>query len=701
MTAKYTKPMAFLLASVMLFALMLMGTTVRADDGEPTQVGDVYQLSSVEDMEWFAAQVNAGNTAINGILLNDIDLSVVTWTPIGKNTSGYRYTGTFDGDGHTVTLDHTSTANYQGLFGYAAAGSVIKNVTVTGSVSGGDYTGGIVGYSAGTVEDCVNKGAVSGTYRVGGVAGYVAATGIVSRCGNTGSVTATDSTTLTNYGVGGVVGSLLTGGVTQCFNTGDITGDGMNVGGVVGAMAGKAALLTHCYNIGAVESTSTSAAACVGGVAGRTNQDGTTIQSCYNAGDVTGADAAVNGSNYIGGVAGCVEGVTNVTDNYYLDGTATMGFGYATATEENVKAVSAEQLRDLAGDLGSVYKNYQDGVSFPILDWQAATATFTVTPSTASVVVKNSEENTITANTDGSYTLLKGETYNYTISADGYETETGSITAQEDESIAATLTEIYSVTVTTYPKRADVTVKDSDGTVIAANEDGTYDLADGTYTYTATMPGYKDATGSFSVENGELKGLETITLTADVNLSVFKDVNTSLWYKNAVEYSVANNLFTGTSATTWEPDTALSRAMFVTVLGKYEGVSNSDYATCEFNDVADGLWYTGFVQWAYNEGLVAGTGGGNFSPNDSITRQEMAVIFYKYAASKGCDMTASASAFSGFPDKDEADSWAVTALTWATDRGIINGSGGKLMPKDTATRAQAAQIFMRIIEDIL
>jgi len=259
----------------------------------------------------------------------------------------------------------------------------------------------------------------------------------------------------------------------------------------------------------------------------------------------------------------------------------------------------------------------------------------------------------------------------------------------------------YTVSVTTYPKRADVTVYDSDGTMITANADGSYDLADGTYTYTATMPGYKDATGSFTVENGVLKGLETITLTADVNLGVFIDVNTSLWYKNAVEYSVANNLFTGTSATTWEPDTALSRAMFVTVLGKYEGVSNTDYSTCEFNDVADGQWYTGFVQWAYNEGLVAGTGGGNFSPNDSITRQEMAVIFYKYAASKGCDMTASAGAFSGFPDKDEADSWAVTALTWATDRGIINGSDGKLMPKDTATRAQAAQIFMRIIEDIL
>jgi len=189
---------------------------------------------------------------------------------------------------------------------------------------------------------------------------------------------------------------------------------------------------------------------------------------------------------------------------------------------------------------------------------------------------------------------------------------------------------------------------------------------------------------------------------ADVDLSVFTDVNTSLWYKNAVEYSVANNLFAGTSDTTWEPDTALSRAMFVTVLGKYSGIENTDYTTCEFDDVADGEWYTGYVQWAYDEGLVVGVGGGNFAPETSITRQEMAVIFCKYVAKTGADMTLNGTNYSAFSDKDATDSWAVEALTWATDKKIINGSDtGKLMPKDTATRAQAAQVFMCIIEDIL
>jgi len=222
------------------------------------------------------------------------------------------------------------------------------------------------------------------------------------------------------------------------------------------------------------------------------------------------------------------------------------------------------------------------------------------------------------------------------------------------------------------------------------------------YTLTISPNVLSEGTNTLKAESTTSDQSRTVTFKT-VNLNKFTDVDQTAWYKNAVYFSVANNLFVGTNSagTTWEPDTALSRAMFVTVLGKYSGVSNTDYASCEFDDVANGQWYTGFVQWAYDEGLVVGTGGGNFSPNDSITRQEMAVIFWKYVNKTGADMSASSESFNSFADKDATDSWAVTALTWATDRGIINGSYGNLLPKDTASRAQAAQIFMRIIQDIL
>jgi len=527
----------------------------------------------------------------------------------------------------------TGTYYQGGIAGYAQNAALTDCVN-SGSVRGSYSVGGILGYGAdacGDVGGCTNSGAVSGSYHLGGVVGRYAGTGTVLRCTNNGDIVSAGVSTSTSYGVGGIVGYLYSGTVNRSSNNGDVTSSYISVGGVVGRMAGESAAVKNSYNTGAVASSH--ASALVGGIVGN-HYTGTAVANCFSIGQVTSGYRA-------GGVIG--QGATsvgNVTNNYYLQGTASGGINSQDVTGR-AEAVDASELAsaDFAKKLGGAYMSGENG--HPVL-------------------------------------------------------------SENDEEDAPEAPETCTVTVTTYPKRADVTVKDSSGKEIAANEDGTYSLADGTYTYTATMPGYSAATGSFTVENGELKGLETITLTADVNLSVFTDVNTSLWYKNAVEYSVANNLFTGTSATTWEPDTALTRAMFVTVLGKYEGVSNTDYTTCEFNDVADGLWYTGYVQWAYNEGLVAGTGGGNFSPNDSITRQEMAVIFYKYAASKSCDMTASGSAWSGFSDKDTTDSWAVTALTWATDRGIINGSDdGKLMPKDTATRAQAAQIFMRIIEDIL
>jgi len=534
-----------------------------------------------------------------------------------------------------------------------------------------------------------------------------------------------------NRSVGGIVGKIgrTAGGVTisGCVNYATVWNtDAKGLGGIVGAgwNGGK---VIDCYNMGTIRSTYLNP---TGGISGSNE---ISLANCYNVGSISAASssyAMAIGTNNVGAPYS-----TAVTNCWYLDGSAPGGGYYSSGTAYNDGAMSAEAMKAeaFAAQLGDAYVADTNNINggYPILQWQADQISVappqvvsvspdgTGAPRNGSIVITFSESmdtaaaGTVTLNGKAltqtgvwsqdctvytvSYTGLKSGTM-YTIGITGFANALG---IAMEESVSRQFTTAYTVTVSTYPKRADVTVYDSEGNEVLPDEDGTYDLADGTYTYTATMSGYKDTTGSFTVENGALKGLETITLTANVDLSVFTDVNTSLWYKNAVEYSVANNLFTGTSATTWEPDTALSRAMFVTVLGKYEGVSNSDYATCEFNDVADGLWYTGFVQWAYNEGLVAGTGGGNFSPNDSITRQEMAVIFYKYAASKGCDMTASASAFSGFPDKDEADSWAVTALTWATDRGIINGSDGKLMPKETATRAQAAQIFMRIIEDIL
>jgi len=269
-------------------------------------------------------------------------------------------------------------------------------------------------------------------------------------------------------------------------------------------------------------------------------------------------------------------------------------------------------------------------------------------------------------------------------------------------SLSSSTDDDLTVSFTLYPKRSTLTVTDEAGAVITPEADGTYLLPNGSYTYTVTKENYVTVQKSFTVDNQDLAF--DITLSADVDLSVYKDLNLDpdTWYLGHVEYSVANNLFIGISNEEWAPSMDLSRAMFVTALGKFEGVDISQYSTCAFTDVGDGLYYTAYTQWAYEEGLVAGIGGGKFDPDRGITRQEMAQIFMMYAAYKGIDITTpDGSAFESFKDMTSTSDWAVPAMTWATANGVINGDNGNLKPVSNTTRAEAAAIFRAVIENII
>ncbi|TEB16966.1 The GLUG motif protein [Pelotomaculum sp. FP] len=368
----------------------------------PSKNGDVYELSTADHMLWFANQVNAGlNNAVSGKLMNDIDLSGVTWTPIGISSTT-NYGGTFDGDGKTITLTiDKAGSNYIGLFGYVLDGTV-KNLTVAGNISGGTYTAGIAGYvkDAATIENCVNNatitstsnnvggiagyvrgatlitgctnnGDVTGTYNVGGIAGIVYGADTISKCANTGAVTAT-STSTSSYSVGGVVGHAYGGStIDQCYNTGAVKGGVMNVGGVAGYRRDASDTLTNCYNTGSVTSESTSDTAHTGGVVGYTNDAACTVQNCYNAGAIT----VSNTGAFTAGVIGYATGNTNVSNNYYLNSTAAKGLGYATDNNNTVSKTS-DELKALASTLG---ENFKAGSVYPILVWQGTTAPETYT----------------------------------------------------------------------------------------------------------------------------------------------------------------------------------------------------------------------------------------------------------------------------------------------------------------------------------
>ena len=180
----------------------------------------------------------------------------------------------------------------------------------------------------------------------------------------------------------------------------------------------------------------------------------------------------------------------------------------------------------------------------------------------------------------------------------------------------------------------------------------------------------------------------------------FVDINVKAWYHLYVDYAVTNGLFGGTSANMFEPETAMTRAMLVTVLWRYEGQPKVDQNTFADVNEKDGSWYIDAVAWAAANGVVNGVGNNRFDPNGKITREQMAALLFRYAQKKGID-TSKRGDLSNFPDANKISAYAKEAVSWAVGEGIINGSDGKLLPQGNATRAQVATILMRYIENIV
>ena len=176
----------------------------------------------------------------------------------------------------------------------------------------------------------------------------------------------------------------------------------------------------------------------------------------------------------------------------------------------------------------------------------------------------------------------------------------------------------------------------------------------------------------------------------------FTDVNDGDWFYDVVQYVYDNGLMTGTSATTFEPNTATTRGMIVSILHRLEG---SPAVTDEnFSDVSSDDWYGQAVAWAASEGIVGGYGDGTFQPNKAITREEMASILYRYSEYKGFDVSDRAN-LSGYTDAPS--DWAVEVMQWANAEGLINGvTNTTLDAQGNATRAQVAAMFQRYLENV-
>ena len=468
---------------------------------EPPLVDGVYQIADGEHLAWFRDKVNSelvlgsgSNSATvannstssksNAILLYDIDLDGYEWKPIGtyKNDGAsfygvpYGYAGTFDGNCKTISgLSITTGADGSGLFGVVFGDGVVKNLVVEGSITVGQYSGGIAGFAQGggssssitpapatgaTITNCIsyvditvnrNLSNSNNNIMVGGIVGclnnhaYDPSVGLIEYCMNYGTITGGP-----NSYIGGIVGNAYTGiAIRYCGNEGIISGED-EIGGIAGDHANI--LISNCYNTGSITGTGNY----VGGISGYSNR---VTLDCYNTGTVSGRGQAggivgrlvgtnglVNGSYNTGAVSSSGSGGTGtcgaivgekgeasktVFSSFYLEGTAAAGIGSNANANDGVAAMTAADLQKLStvAYLGSAF--VQDEGGYPLLRWQTGgtdiAVLFEVDREGAAVIVTDSGDQVVPP-AEGAYCyLLAPGSYAYEISKDGYMPVSGMI----------------------------------------------------------------------------------------------------------------------------------------------------------------------------------------------------------------------------------------------------------------------------------
>ncbi len=292
---------------------------------------------------------------------------------------------------------------------------------------------------------------------------------------------------------------------------------------------------------------------------------------------------------------------------------------------------------------------------------------FKATPADATVTIDGVEKTSKTH-----YDLPEG-TYNYSISASGYEDTTGEIVIEAEDSknhtlktITASLSESYSGGARPRP-----IIKDKD-------------------TEKTEQDNVKEDTPSVMPEESETKD-EVKEFSEDT----FPDVSAGDWYYDAVKYSYQRGLFTGTDKG-FEPNLPMTRAMLITVLHRLDSpIDSSD--THSFSDVPEDAWFSKSIGWAAGNNLITGISENLFAPYSNITREQCAVILYRYALSKGYDVSRKDKEILDFSDKDSISPYAEDAVLYAVSTGIINGKADQTLAlTEKITRAEVAAILMRL-----
>lgn len=373
-----------------------------------------------------------------------------------------------------------------------------------------------------------------------------------------------------------------------------------------------------------------------------------------------------------------------VTSNGETTATFTNPHGFSTF-------VLSTKSETVATVNGTNYTNFQQAVNAAgrngtievKADGQIATGV------TYNLTLKNDGTDSITVTINGeTITIPAGETkpftytaptpprpteekHSITISTDGKGQVTGPASAAEDDTVTLTVKpgadkELY-----------DLKVTDEDGKAIAVTK-----VNDTTYTF--TMPdGKVTVAATFGCDGGD-----------NCPSKAFTDLGDKQWYHDSIDYAVENGLLEGTSPTTMEPNATLIRAQLAQILYNIE---DKPAVTGEmvFEDVPASEWFYSAILWANQNEIINGTSPTTFEPLENISRQDLALMLYRYAGEP-----AVTGDLDGFTDADQVGDWAEEAMAWAVAEGIVQGdTPTTLNPTGTATRAEAAAMLQRFLED--
>ena len=754
--------MCFALLPTAAFAAEDEGSTMPAYSGGSGTQDDPWLISSVEDLQTLASTINDGKAAEfdadctdtgDGIPGNyhgyyfkqktDLDLSSIeNWDPIGYSGGQNLYfAGHYDGDGHTISNAKSTGKNDDegfataGIFGWLAFGSV-KNLTVKNAdffAEGNknmSYAGGVlaVAYSC-SVENCSvynskiesRRAPNENSNYAGGITG-IASNSSFEKCASVENTIRHGS-----FG-GGFIGALDGGNsnftncyVSKCIVTGcsDTAANSTHSGGFQSASMDGDAILNNCfvYDCAAQPDTTSKGNDYFGVFTANTQYGKIVATSCfyYDANNATvNAEGAVSktvdefadgtvanllGEAFAQGklypvfatdpadytkVDAAIDKVNALNKDNYKDFSAVEAAVNAVDRGKKIAEQPAvdKMAKDIEGAIAAL--QYKDA-DYTKVDAAIAKANklnknsyqdFSAVEKAIADVVRDkniTEQSKVDAMAKAIEDAIAGlvsrpsssgssssgsSKPSYSVTAPG-TTENGSVTVSPKNA-----TKGSTVTVTVKPDDGyqldKLTVADAKGDTISVTDKG-----NGKYTF--TMPASKvTVTPKF------------VKIAQQPTKKTFSDVDKSDWFADAVAYVTEKGLMNGTGSDTFSPNASTTRGMLMTVLARYAGEDTTGGA----------IWYEKGMNWAKAKGVSDGT-----NPEVNITREQLVTMLYRYAGSPAAN-----GSLDNFSDAASVSSYAVNAMQWAVANGIVNGSNGKLNPKNNATRAEVAAILMRFCE---